>query len=79
MRKAKFVLAAFAILAIGGGILAFKAKGTYQGNLRCSFSAGITCPLVTYTTTSNGTLMWCTLRNAPLSAPCVPMTVTWHP
>jgi hypothetical protein len=81
MKKARIVLATFGVIAIAAGIFAFKAKNTYSGNLRCTHSPIIPneCPLTAYYTFPPGTLMWCTRIDAPQSATCVLMNVSFHP
>lgn len=49
MKKAKIMLTAIAVIAVIGGILAFKAKSF--ANVYCKFPGGaITCQKVAYTT-----------------------------
>gem|GEM_PF-1000816 len=83
MKRAKILLTTLGVLAVVGGTLAFKARNTYQGNLRCTtFTATKTtlCPLVTYSTTiAGGIILACTEITAPDTAPCCTMRVTFNP
>ena len=67
MKKAKFVLAGAALVAVLGGAFAFRAKH-YDGTLYCTSTASGTTGTLTYAiTASNGTLSFCS--TVPESTP----------